>query len=260
MIENNQVHKKNPLKFLLSQTVKTLANALTANNHIIGTVITSVGLVVINSPVQAASIGVVDFESGFSDLELVNSVTADNGNVLTFSTGDQTPTSNPEIAQIGGQLTGFAPTDGASLQSEIGNFFLTDGLAASNYFIEFSQAVSEVSIDLLDLDALFFNGGPGVATVTVFSDSFSTVINSQDFLGSTATAETIDNFSISGNSNAIKSLSIVYSVNGAGDTGTGIDNITFTQFEASESVPEPASILGLLAFGAAGAGSMLKRK
>ncbi|NEQ74109.1 MAG: PEP-CTERM sorting domain-containing protein [Okeania sp. SIO2C9] len=209
--------------------------------------------------------GVVDFESGFSDRELVNSVTASNGNVLTFGIGDQTPTSNPEIAQTGGQTTAFGPTDGASLQSEIGNFFLTDGSSgsgASNYFIEFSQAVSEVSIDLLDLDALFFNGGPGVATVTVYSDSFSTVINSQDFLGSNPTGgnpETIDTFSISGNSNAIKSVSIIYSVNGRGDIGTGIDNITFTQFEPPKSTPEPASILGLLAFGTAGA-SMLKRK
>ncbi|NES05847.1 MAG: PEP-CTERM sorting domain-containing protein [Okeania sp. SIO2F4] len=211
--------------------------------------------------------GVVDFETGFTDGQLVNSVTADNGNVLTFGIGDQAPTSLPEIAQIGGPLTAFSASDGATLQSEIGNFFLTDGLpGASNYFIEFSQAVSEVSIDLLDLDALSFNGGPGVATVTVFSDSFSTVINSEDFLGSTGpvSSETLDTFSISGNSNAIKSLSIVYSVNGRGDTGTGIDNITFTQFEpsqgGSQSTPEPASILGLLAVGAVGAGSKLKRK
>ncbi|NEP88827.1 MAG: PEP-CTERM sorting domain-containing protein [Okeania sp. SIO2C2] len=213
--------------------------------------------------------GVVDFESGFTDGQLVNSVTANNGNVLTFWTGNQTPTSNPEIAQIGDPITAFSSSDGATLQSQIGNFFLTDGLSgpgASNYFIEFSQAVSEVSIDLLDLDALSVNGGPGVATVTVFSDSFSTVINSQDFLGSTGpvSLETLDTFSISGNLNAIKSLSIVYSVNGAGDIGTGIDNITFTQFEPSQgetqSTPEPASILGLLAFGAAGAGSKLKRK
>ncbi|NES93012.1 PEP-CTERM sorting domain-containing protein [Okeania hirsuta] len=169
------------------------------------------------------------------------------------------------MAEIGDPVTGFSFGDGASLQSEIGNFFLTDGLSgsgASNYFIEFSQAVSEVSIDLLDLDALSFNGGPGVATVTVFSDSFSTVINSQDFLGSTGpvSSETLDTFSISGNSNAIKSLSIVYSVNGRGDTGTGIDNITFAQFEPSQSTPEPASILGLLVVGAVGAGSKLKRK
>ncbi|OZH54252.1 hypothetical protein AFK68_12080 [Hydrocoleum sp. CS-953] len=240
-----------------------MANALTANNYIIRTAVTSVGLVAISSPVQAASMGVVDFESGFTDRQFINSVTANNGNELTFWKGDQTPTSLPEIAKIGWPYSAFGPTDGLTLQPRIGNFFLTDGPSesvANNYFIEFSQAVSEVSVDLLDFDALSYHGGPGVATVTVFSDSFSTVINSQDFLSSTGAGETLDTFSISGNSNAIKSLSIVYSVNGRGDVGTGIDNIRFKQFEASQSTPEPASILGLLGIAAVGAASKLKRK
>ncbi len=42
--------------------------------------------------------------------------------------------------------------------------------------------------------------------------------------------------------------------------GEGNFNVTTTIQEPPKSTPEPASILGLLAFGAVGAGSMLKRK
>ena len=47
---------------------------------------------------------------------------------------------------------------------------------------------------------------------------------------------------------------------GSGGDGVGLDNITIGSFEQKVSTPEPSSLLGLFAFGAVGAGSLLKRK
>ncbi len=56
------------------------------------------------------------------------------------------------------------------------------------------------------------------------------------------------------------SVSLLFAEKGPADQGGSIlDNVMLEQTQAT-SVPEPASVLGLLAFGTLGAGSMLKRK
>ena len=204
---------------------------------------------------QAASITTtIDFESGFSDLQPVDTVLA-GGNQVTFSVGPGTTggISPAFIAETGGPITAFSPNDGAgtAIAADIGSFFLTDR-GASNYFIEFDQAVSGLGVDILDFRG---DGGTrgGDVTLTAFSDLFSTAISSTTFTIVNGLPDAnLESLFVDVPGNLIQSASIVYS---GRDIGTGIDNITF-----ETEIPEPSSVLGLLALATLGASSRLVRK
>ena len=71
----------------------------------------------------------IDFESGFSDLQPVDTVLA-GGKEVTFSVGPGTAggISPAFIAEVGAPVTGFGPNDGGgtAIEPEIGSFFLTN--------------------------------------------------------------------------------------------------------------------------------------
>lgn len=199
----------------------------------------------------------IDFESGFSDLDPVSTVST-GGTQVTFSIGPGTigGIAPAKIAEIGAPSTGFALRDGqrTAIEPLIGNFFLTDTTrTAYNYFMEFDQLVSSLSIDILDFRA---DGGGAVGdtvTLNVFSDLFSTNIGSATFTIAPGLPDpNLETLFVNLSDNLIRSASIVQS---GADNGTGIDNITFTR-----KVPEPSSLLGLLVLGTLGFGLKSARK
>ncbi|WP_293155110.1 PEP-CTERM sorting domain-containing protein [Okeania sp. SIO2C9] len=106
----------------------------------------------------------------------------------------------------------------------------------------FTEAVDFVSVFAGD------NASGDTETVTLLGfDDFDNLVASDTFTD--ITAQTL---SISG-------LGIVrFEIQDVNQVAIGIDDFTFNP--TPKSTPEPASILGLLAFGAMGASSMLKRK
>ena len=201
----------------------------------------------------------IDFESGFSDLQPVDTVLA-GGNQVTFGVGPGTTggISPAFIAEVGNPVSGFNPNDGGgtAIEPEIGHFFLTDEIQGPsnifNHFIEFDQPVSSLSTDILDFGRL-----GSTVTLTAFSDLFSTAIASDTFIvvPSGVPNTSLRTLFVEVPDNLIQSASIVHS---AMDRGTGIDNITFEM--ETVDVPEPSSMLGLLALGTLGVGSLLKCK
>lgn len=204
---------------------------------------------------QAGSITTtIDFESGFSELQPVDTILT-GGNQVTFSVGSGTTggISPGFIAEVGAPVTGFWPNDGGgtAIEADIGSFFLTDR-GALNYFIEFDKTVSSLGVDILDFRG---DGGTrdGDVTLTAFSDLFSTAIGSTTFtIVPGLPNPNLESLFVDVPGNLIQSASIVYS---GRDIGTGIDNITF-----ETEVPEPSSVMGLLALATLGAGSTMRRK
>lgn len=197
-----------------------------------------------STPALAA---VIDFESGFQDLEAVSTVTASDGNQVTFSVGSGlSGGSSPAfIAGVGEPLTAFRPFDGAGtpFEERIGAFVLSDTPSAEanslNYFIEFAESVSHFSVDVIDYIESLSGGSTSQVTVTAFSDSFVNVIGAATVTNPNvrnAELSSLDTVSL-GELGGIRSISIVGNVV---DTGTAIDNITFT------SIPEPTTLLGSL--------------
>ena len=209
--------------------------------------------------ISAAKAATIDFEAGFSDLDPVGTVTASDGNEVTFSVGPGTTggSSTAFITEIGAPVTALAPRDGrlTTIDSQIGNFFLSDEnngpLNSLNYFMEFADPITELSVDILDFRR---DGGPTpirTVTLTTFSDSFTTVVGSAVFdITRGLPNPNLETLRVDNPNGLIRSASIVYGV----DSGTGIDNITF------KTAPEPAAVVSLLALGALGAGTLLKRK
>ncbi|NET25767.1 MAG: PEP-CTERM sorting domain-containing protein [Okeania sp. SIO1I7] len=112
----------------------------------------------------------------------------------------------------------------------------------------FTEAVDFVSVFAGD-NLLARPGGPDIDTVTLLGfDEFDNLVASDTF-----TALTAQTLSISGPGITR------FEINQFGNIG--IDDFTFNPTPVNPaSTPEPASVLGLLAFGAMGASSMLKRK
>ncbi|NEQ64411.1 MAG: PEP-CTERM sorting domain-containing protein [Symploca sp. SIO2D2] len=219
----------------------------------------------------SADAAIIDFETGFQDLEPVNTLVASDGNILTFSVGSGTSggSSPAFIAEVGLPITAFGPDDGEGtfFESQIGNYVLTDFTRSSsnpsfNYFIEFEESVSNFSVDLLDYTEVT---GSNV-TVTAYSDSFITIIGSA--IGSpTSTNTTVSLGNTSLNTISLGALGGIHSISIIGnivDAGTAIDNISFTTEKISEpstSVPEPSTIFGTgLALGLGGFLNWSRRK
>ena len=206
----------------------------------------------------------IDFESGFSDLDPVSTVSA-GGTQVTFSVGSGTTGgSDPAtIAEIGIPSQGFAPRDGqgTAIEPLIGNFFLRDAHGdpenyPGNYFMEFDQLVSSLSVDLLD----FRTDGGGevgdIVTLNVFSDLFTTNIGSTTFTITPGLPDpNLETLLVDLSDNFIRSASIIHS---GQDGGTGIDNIVFEREVAD--IPDPSSLLGLFIFGTLALGSKPFRK
>ena len=206
---------------------------------------------------QPAAAEIIDFESGFAALDPVGAVVTAT-NTVTFSVGPGTTggVGPAFIADVGGPTTAFVPHDTpeAGAAGRIGEFFLTDETAgpsaALNYFIEFADPVASLGLDLIDFRR---DGGPSAgdtATLTVYSDSFSTAVGFDIFtIPLTNPVDgNVERLMVSLGGKVIKSASIVFSTP---DVGTGIDNITF--------VPEPAT-LALLGIGLAGIGAGRRRR
>lgn len=212
------------------------------------------GAVTLLTAISSSSNAVtIDFETGFSDLDPVSAVATSDGNQVTFSVGPGLAggISSAFIAEVGDPFTAFIPSDGegTALEPEIGRFFLADDngapLDAFNYFMEFSNPISNLSVDLLDFRIDGGGSSSDTVTLTVFSDSFTTAIGSAVFditdglpIGALAT------LSVDNPSGLVRSASIVHS---GSDLGTGIDNISFTTNSSQTSTPEPESTLGILA-------------
>jgi hypothetical protein len=198
-----------------------------------------------------ANATVINFESGFSDLDPVGVVVVP-GNSVTFSVGPSTgPTGTAIIAGVGGPETAFVSND-TPAGGVGGSFFLTDERSGPrmelDYFIEFATAVSNLSLDLYDYRR---DGGPSIgdmATLTVFSDVIGgTVVGMATYTipSPNPVDGNVAHLSILTPTSPIMAAHLSFS---EGDVGTGIDNITF------ETVPEPAtaSLLGLALCGLLG--------
>ena len=213
-----------------------------------------VALILVAAPVQA--ITTIDFE-GFTDLTALGSITTAN-NVVTFSVG--APVGSPGsqsayIAQVGSPQTSFVPLD-TPAGATAGSYFLTDEQRGPNlaldYYIEFENPVSAIGLDLYDYRV---DGGPtfgSAATLTVYSDMFTTPIGTDSY---TVTPPNpidgnIEHLAVINGSFNIMSASIAFDLP---DIGTGIDNIRFI------AIPAPTSII-LGTLGAALVGWFRKRK
>src|SRR5262245_34806564 len=95
--------------------------------------------------VPAARADLIDFESGFVDLQAVGTV-ATATNAVTFSVGVGSGSGTGFIASVGGAITAFNSTSGADTPEDgtatSGRFFLTDETAGPsatlNYFLTFA--------------------------------------------------------------------------------------------------------------------------
>ncbi|MGK7926041.1 MAG: hypothetical protein AB4290_12490 [Spirulina sp.] len=230
-----------PQKNLLSPSL-ILVSALTLG-------VSSTSLLGVEKASAATIATTIDFESGFSDGDSVSTVSA-GGTQVTFSVGSGTTGgSDPAtIAEVGFPLTGFYPTDGqgTAIESSIGNFFLTDTFGtAHNYFMEFDQLVSSLSVDLLDFRAEGSIVVGDTVTLNVFSDLFSTNIGSATFTITSGLPDpNLEPLLVNLSDNLIRSASIIQS---GEDGGTGIDNIMFER--EIKDVPDPSSLLGLFVLG-----------
>ena len=212
------------------------------------------GMTTLTFSMPAKATTLIDFENGFVDLQSVSTVvTADNQITFSVGSGNAGGSSPAFIAEVGGNTTAFQPNDGAGtpLEPLIGNFILTDDFSPTsvlglNYFIEFENPVSRLSLDLLDYGDIPSTGQ--TATLTAFSDTFLTPIDSDVFTVTNAPIDAnLGNLLVTPSNGLIQSASVVFSRNvRILDPGTAIDNIRFDTVP-TENVPEPSSLLGLLA-------------
>ncbi len=196
----------------------------------------------------SAHAAVIDFESGFVDLQAVGTASAGSA-TATFECGAGAPTGDCFIVGYGPPQTSFVPDDMPALA--IGDFGLTDETngpsAELDFFITFDRAVRDLGLDVIDYRV---DGGPSIgdtATLTVYSDlAFTNLLDTVVFTipnpnpvdGNVETLQT--------SASGIRSAKLVFD---KPDVGVAIDNVTFR-------IPEPTSLallgLGLLSVGAAG--------
>jgi len=154
-------------------------------------------------------------------------------------------------ADVGPPTTAFEPDDFPDGMAS--GIFLTDERAGPSltldYFLEFINPVSNLSLDLYDYRV---DGGPfpgDTATLTVFSDLWTTAVGTDVFTIPTPNPVdgNIEHLAVLNPAAPILTASLVFS---RGDVGTGIDNVNF-DFAA----PEPATmfligtgLIGLVGF------------
>jgi hypothetical protein len=182
-----------------------------------------------------SSITTIDFE-GFGDKQPYGIVVTGD-NIVTFSVGS--PGGGPGYtAVVGGPETAFVPMD--TPVGQISGTFLTDETAGPvlelDYYMTFAKPVSSLGLDLYDYRV---DGGPktgSTATLTVYSDLFTTSVGTDVFTVPTPNPAdgNIEHLSVVNNSFNIWSASVIFDLP---DVGTGIDNIEFN------TIPAPGAIL-----------------
>ena len=199
----------------------------------------------------------IDFESGFVDLQAVG-VVATASNTVTFAVGPNggSPSGTGFIAGVGAPTTSFVPVDTPAAASA-GAFFLTDEIAgpvaALDYFISFQSPVLNLEMDLFDYRV---DGGPSIgdtATLNVYADAARTIlVGSASFTipSPNPVDGNVEHLAILAPASTILSAHLTFS---GTDVGTGIDNIQFT------TIPEPASMI-LFGLGVAGVSLARRRR
>ncbi len=233
------------------------------NNYIIGTVITSVGLMAINSPVQAAT-------SIFSDRSTfeveVDTFIVDDYSAPGYFAGDQL------------DLGTFDIHSDANMSSIIGETkYTTTGFSDNNLIVNQSSGDPAYCAGCNGSFLLDFTSTSVGSSSGVFGVGFDIEDIAQDVFGTFAFVTfgdgSTNNFFLPEQQDVfwgITSDLLISSIHFGLEDGLpntensvqrmALDNLTIASGGTATPVPEPASILGLLAFGAVGAGSMLKRK
>ena len=191
------------------------------------------GLILATKPAYA--ITTIDFE-GFGDKQPYGSVNTGD-NIVTFSVGS--PGAGwGYTAVVGPPRTAFEPSDTPTGMTA--GTFLTDEKAGPtlklDYYFTFANPVSSVALDLYDYRG---DGGAGIgstATLTVYSDLFTTSVGTDvftvpDFIPVNGN---IEHLSVVNGSFNIWSASVTFDLP---DVGTGIDNIEFC------TIPAPGAIM-----------------
>jgi hypothetical protein len=129
--------------------------------------------------------------------------------------------------------------------------------------LDFSMSTSSIMFDLAKLADIRFQPLPKL-TVQLFDEDFTSL----GITEVTLDEELIDDFP-SPIRDSVFGTTFTYSgtpvkravVDFTNNSGSwGFDNLTYLAAAQTASVPEPGSVLGLLAFGALGAGSVMQRK
>jgi len=217
-----------------------------------------------------AQAGFIDFESGYSDLQPINSAIDTGDNLVTISTTGNTNSAISFIAKVGtpprtGFTTGSNPlvTDDEAVDGRAGGFFLTDdtvgdvAVNSADYVFNFADGITDLSLDIFDFRV---DGGAQVndsatATLTLFSDEAMT-----NMIGMTSFTADLQNQPIDGNWENLLVIADGVAVKavldlGGLDRGVGVDNIQFTtEPPPVNPVPEPSSfvLMGLGAIGLLG--------
>ena len=190
----------------------------------------------------------IDFESGFVDKQEIGTISVAGVDVTV---GTLSAHGKAFISEVGGDVTGFAPRD-ASHSEQMGQFFVSDepdGLSDRfDYVVDFSSAVSNVSLDAYDYRA---DGGARRGdTVTLNAyDAMNRLIGSDVY---TITGQEVDGnaYTFGVQTDGIRRVELVHS---RSDVGAAIDNISFDI--GVSAAPEPAEWamigLGLVVLGAA---------
>ncbi|TWU13121.1 hypothetical protein CA54_19470 [Symmachiella macrocystis] len=212
-----------------------------------------------------ARAGFIDFDSGYVDLQMIDSPIDTGDNLVTMTTYGPAanPSGLPYIAAVGlprsAFTTSFNPdlTNDDVINGRGGSFFMTDehvtdtGIYASNYLFEFANGITELSLDIFDFridgGAQGTSNAPldsATATLTLFADQAMTNIVGMSSLTVNMQSQPID-----GNWEFLQVFAAGFAVKavlelGDLDRGVGVDNIGFvTQPPPANPVPEPSAIV-----------------
>lgn len=193
-------------------------------------------LLVAVGAVQAATI---DFETGFAELDEVESVSVDDVEVA-FDTDTGDPLVIAEVGNQGGNVA-FGPDDTPVNAISPGAFFLTNGSGTvANYLLGFSVGIMSLSVDVYDIAGDGSSQAGDTTTLTLFADAERTQALGSDTFTTVGTEGDgyavrliVDGLSLS---NPAVAASIIIDSDSP-DTGNGIDNVTF------QAIPEPASLM-----------------
>ena len=187
-----------------------------------------------------------------------------SGNPINAPSGflDSTALTNL-YAPLGVNFSGPVQLSGGSILDQLGNFGVS-ALSGSN-FLAFNRDVflsdgglptdpETISFtDLIRDFSIFASGGFESNTFQLQAFDINNLL-----LGTDAITTAVGEWGQLSFSSSLDNISRVILTGIGGDNAFVYDNLSFTP--ASKSVPESGSVLGLLAFGAYGATSLLKRK